>query len=422
MAFDFTKFTIDAIRSIDEIRALNATPQNTGSPVEKTESRINAFYRALGLPAFGQIYNYNNGNLFDTELPNNTLAKLDARNILFSANIPEDTVQGLLDYNKFHVDDGLLGLRTRGILLPMMVNGNIHVFPQQNRVGGAFNALDDDLVIDDVQYKRPLIELITLLRLRNDGVSDNTIEQNVVNDFSSLDVGDDFFSGANFNALTAQIIVNLLKVVQTLPKFINKTVKEINSIRAEVRNNFKPVIANLPSAQPIESSSFNDGATDRIKALQQETSDQNNALFALLSFDDTITSGQEITKNAKNAILANSVINMIGFSESDEIKELQNTLDKEKKLLSRLKVLQQKVDTILGIYSGISGIDILLVITALFLINQEDLLGLLNAEALDRLSALKGGTSFTPVSNVFDSISALEAKTSDLFKIVIQKL
>jgi hypothetical protein len=422
MTFDFNKFSINAIKTIDEIRATNSNPTNTMGSVERVESRINAFYRALGLPAFGTIGNYNNGNLFDiSNISNEYRYKMFERKFDFTKNIPEEKIKSFLDYNNFNITDGLeidetKAKRIRGSLIPMLVNGDISVYPKSNRVAGAF--YDKDQILDDVQYRRPLIELITLLRLRGEGLYDTEINQAIREDF---DLG--LFAGeVDFNIMTSQIVSNLLQVILEIPDFINKTIKEINKIRTQIRKNFKAEIANIPSEQPIESDSNLDGSIEKMKSSQQEVRNSNSILVSLLEFDDSITGGTEITRNMKDALLASVVLNMVE-SKIDEVdKQISDTQDKEKKLLSKLKGLQQKVDLILGIYSGISGIDILLIITALFIVERKYLLGLFNSEAQDRLLELKGNSDLGTVESVVGSIRALEAKVKELFDLIVQQI
>lgn len=422
MAFDFVNFSTKAIKTIDEIRAVNSTPQNVGAAVEKVESRINAFYRALGLPSFGSSDENNSGNYFKTEVSDENLYKLFIRENSFLIDIPEDTVKGLLDYNKLKVDDGIkfngdVPKRLRGSLIPMFVNGNILIFPKNNRVSGAFHV--EDWVVDDIVYKRPLIELIALLRLRGSELSNKVVSNIIKNDFSFINP--DLIGTVNFNVITSQISVNLLKIVSSdLPDFINKTVKEINNIRKQIRTSFKAEIANIPSEQPIELDSDQNGSLEKLKSIQEDIKGQNDVYLSLLEFDDSISNGKEITRNMKEAILSSSILDMIQVDSNDINNKISEETTRFKKLQVQLKTLQQKVDMILGIYSGISGIDILIVITALFLISEDNLLGLMNSASLDRLEDLKG-TDFTG-SDVLSSILALESKVNELYNELIQKI
>jgi len=431
MVFDFTKFSINAIKVIDEIRGTNSNPNNTVGAVEKTESRINAFYRALGLPAFvnednqrNLAFKHNNGNVFeDSGVSEVNKDKIQSRQIAFTRDIPEDKVKSFMDYNKFNIDDGIEidkvnAKRIRGSLNPMFVDGNILIYPQSNRVAGAFHA--KDYLIDDVKYKRPLIELITLLRFRGKGVYDSEINKAVQKDFSSTIPS--LLGSIDFNLITSQIVSNLLLSVLEIPDFVNKTTQEINKTRTKTRKSFESLIANIPSEQPIESKSSLDGSIDKLKSKQEEIIDRNHALISLLEFDDTITGGEEITRNMKEALLSSSVLNMIEIPTEDINKKISDTQDKEKKFLKILKNLQQKMDIVLGIYCGISGIDILLTITALFIIEEKYLLGLLNSETQDNLSALKNKIDLKEVASVSESIVALEATLSDLFRLVTQKM
>ena len=430
---NFENFSVTSIRIIDEIRSTKADPKNTaGNSTKKTESRINAFYRALGLPTIAIADENTGGNIFDplnhgnlhiresNEQTEGILGKLTRREADFDMPIDEEEVKQFLDNNKSNIlgsIDETDAKRTRGVLFPMFANGKIGIFPQSNRVAGAFFAKDQ--VIDEVLYRRPLIELIVLLRLKEIGAQ-NTITQNVVNkNFEGL--GQEvinFFAPTkfNFNLVTLELISELIKSIFEIDEFIKKTREKTNKLRINSKIIFTDKSPYVAEAQPIVKESEETGELEALKKEQLEAANVNNALLSLIEYDDTITDGGDITKNMKNALLATLVLSLV-TSDADNIGEQTKELKiEETKTIRELKASQRSMDLLIGTFSGISGVDILIVIAALFTMDEASLLGLFDDASIERLKLLKDGINITRNSDLFASVTNLENRVSELFK------
>ena len=431
---NFESFGASAIRAIDEIRSTKADPkQRTGNSSKRIESRINAFYRALGLPAIstdGTAFDrFNNGNTFVYE-PNdrrlgNILGRLDEREIVFDENIPEDIVNKFLDKNEFNILDSITqGKRTRGVLFPMFASGDFGIFPQSNRVSGAFFSKDN--VIDGITYRRPLIELIILLRLKGIGAQDTVTQADVNSNFGAL--GEevvDFFSPSNFsfNLITLEIIRELISSVFEIGNFVKDTVLKVNKLRPRLRTVYLDKKRNVAEEQSATKSSDKTGDIEKLKTKQLEEINKNNALLSLVEYDDTITNGAEITKNMKNAIFANLIVSLINSDAENINKQVEEREIEEKRVDQLLRSSQRSMDLLLGTFSGISGIDIIVVMTALFTMSLDSLLGLLDKESIVRLKKLKGvsnleslGGGISVNTDLFDSVSQLEARITKIFE------
>ena len=102
MPIDFVKFSINATKIIDEIRSTGADPKNlNNNSAMATESRINAFYRGLGLPAIRinenlEIDESNNGNLFP-----NTPGNANKRTINYDHDITEEEIRKFVESINF---------------------------------------------------------------------------------------------------------------------------------------------------------------------------------------------------------------------------------------------------------------------------------------------------------------------------------
>jgi hypothetical protein len=433
MSIDFEKFAVSAIKIIDELRSTNADTKNVDSnSAEPVESRINAFYRAVGLPAFvtnedikkEDPKNLNNGNLHETDPEDPRLEDAQAREISFSEELSEKEQLAFLDDMEESIVSSLKkfsdGGRKKGGLFPMIVNGNIRITPYERRVDGAF--FQKQKKHNGITYRRPLIELIILLRLRTEGFVDATDKQKLQDSFPELkDAG--FFEGSGENLLTIAVLESLLGVItdpEGVVKFIYSTVKNLGRIRSQVRDTFKDSKeATVAEEQPRVGESDGKGKLEQQKAEKEILKSEGEAMITLLEFDDTldVTLRTTVTKNMQNALFAPMILETL-LSDTREIDKSIKESEAKKETLDRLhKKLNKNMDLVLGTYSGISGIDVLIVITALFSISEDDLLGLLNKESMKRLEQLKL-TTFPRASKVNAAIEALEAKTEEIFKIL----
>lgn len=440
MAVDFVKFAVDGIKILDELRSTNSDPKNVSSNSAKPiESRINTFYRAIGLPAFYddetiQDKDYNNGNLFESSSNNTTKSYLNdaiERDVRFSLELDIDVQTSFLDNSTENILGSVkgprdTGVRKKGGLFPVVVNGNVKIYPQDRRVAGAFYEKDFSVNEGTVKYRRPLIETIILLRLRGQGLVDATDRENLRQDFSSI-VGEDFFDGSAENILTAQILSSLLNALiepDGIVKLVEATTKKLSRIRKQKRETFKDSKeAIVPAEQQITRESDGQGQLERLKKDRELLKAKNEVRITLLEYDDTISS--DATKNMKEALFSQMVLNALLSDSSDINKSIKECENNENNIDREQKNLNKTMDLLLGSYSGISGVDILIVILALFTINIEDLLGLLNENAIDRLTSLKkkGNTNFSLTKNtVVNSIQALEDKIKELFDIFVERV
>ena len=440
MAIDFVKFAVDAIKIIDELRSTGADPKDTDHGSAKPiESRINTFYRAIGLPAFStdktiEDKELNSGNLHekfadpensevkgfikDTKLreSNFSLELTEEAQIAFLDNM-EETVLGSI--KRLNEDGG----RGKGGLFPMVVNGNIRIIPQDRRVSGAFFQKDSQLGVSNARYRRPLIEAIVLLRLRTQGFINATDVEKLNSDFEdSLPVG--FFDGAGENILTLEITKSLANAITDpdgIIKIIDLTIEKLGVVRSQVRASFKDSKeATVAEQQPRTGSSDGEGKFEKQNERREKLKAENDARSSLLGYDDTISS--EVTKNMKDALFMPMVLDAMLTNTNEINKMLEEDKAKEKKLDQQNKRLNKNMDLILGSYSGISGIDVLIVITALFSIQIEDLLGLLNKKSIERLKKIKGEQELPVQIEITKAIKNLENKTIEIFNILDSKV
>lgn len=442
MTVDFIKLALEAIRDIDALRSTDANTKNAdNNSTRPVESRINALYRAIGLPGFVSSDsdvldpNKNNGNLFtigslsETEI-NTLVNERKSEDVKFLARLTAEQLDASLDNIRNKITDSIGDERTKGSLFPMIVNGDLRIYPQDRRVGGAFYPNDIGLTNNKIVYRRPLIELIVLMRLKQEGLANSQDQDELQNAFPELkDAG--FFNPSGENILALKTLRGLLDIIfnpEGVRKVLDNTIRDLGRIRTQIRETYDdtPEVSVPAGRQPVRPSDGR-GSFEQQELERNLVKSESEAQLTLLDFDDA--NGQA-TRNMREAALASIVIDAM-LSDSSEIDRLLFEEDvRERKLKQRQRDLNRNLDLILGHYSGISGIDILAVISALFAIEQKDLLGLLNPSNQRRLLSIKGiviAENADPASaissnfgglntNVADAIDKLENKVKQLFE------
>lgn len=430
---DFAEFAAKIIKAVDDIRSFGGatTTTPTASSNRPTESRINAFYRLLGLPSI--IPNtipegrtrassqdpLNTGNQFagnavgisdDSEL--SRLSSLRERSYL--QPITDEEAKRFVHSNTSKLDDGVPAddqtdaKRARGNLFPMIVFGEVPVFPQDRRVADAFLE-KSDRIVEDSEYRPPFIEAVILTRLKGEGVTDPQLQQQLEEDFG--------IAGQDLNILQANIVKALAESSNTIIDRLAKTVTLINESTTEFSAHSVPGINTVAEARQEFSKDIETAGSVEKRQAREEARErlQNSLLFAMEFANDG-------TKNMRDTPLMNELISLTGNQESTDGRknETKNISSKTKKDVSvALEKTQKKarqafreLEFLLGTFSGLSGVDVIVIIEALFEININQLIGLLNDDAKLRLEALKGATSSVGVA---DSVTALETKVKEIY-------
>ncbi len=422
--FDFKNFAVNVIKVVDEIRSFEK--DNITFP---SESRINALYRAIGLPAViikdSKMQSANNGNTFDVkELQYEIFqSDFDQRQFGFRTAITEEEISNFLNFNDSNLSDGIqttqngqeqLPIRIRGSLFPMVVDGEIEIFPQEKRVANAFEA-DSDLEIGANIYRRPLIESIILIRLKSQGLQDTNLQQKV-----SQDYGID--SVQQLQKIASMIISTTDSAFITIARLLDETIININKAKINTSIDFVPIISNI-AQQSIERSdkSKKIGQYDLQKALQEDHLRIKQAVLTVLEYDDTFQKETKASRNVKGAILASNLLSLLNSGDNDNVdskiqKDIDDTDRALKKYEADIKEGIMLLDLFFGTFSGLSGVDILVVFKALFAIPMNNLIGLLNDKAIQNLKDIKGESAVKNKSAVADAIDALQNKVQDIYK------
>ena len=407
--FDFEEFSVRAIRNIDSVRS------HGKKGVLPIESRINAFYRAIGLPAVvpederelpnGSPDIHNNGNVNDLNF-NTYGVRLDERQSLHDKKIEAQEVEDFLDINKQNIKASILinsaDRRKRGVLFPMVVDGRIHVFPQIKRIGGAFMS-KKELKHGKTRYKSPLIETILSIKLKGENVIDSTKQDSVNTSFKSGELKD------MHKNTEARLNRTLNKVVFVL----ENTIRLISRTRRNVGFNVLPTVTNVPEQNPkIQESETRTGELEIMKNEQEIQTGVLNAVLSLFEFDDTI--GFE-TKNLRGEGFTDLFLDLLVPRE--QANRHSKRIDRKiEKATHDIKKAFRSLDLLLGTFGAISGVDILIVISDLYRLDSEHLVGLLNKESQERLKVIKGNIpAIAGAKGLTESITKLETEITKIF-------
>lgn len=401
--FDFNKFASDAIKQIDSIRAV----------VGEQESRINAFYRLLGLPMAvkkpedgERVIKKRSDNyllLPDTEY-NKIEQGLNRRRVAFMIAVENNEIDSFFKNNKQRVDASL-NHRVRGKLLPMVADGNIEIMPKKNRVAGAFFS-DEKLDIGDgIVYKRPLIETLLYIRL---GGTQNA------ESFNDIAIA---YQSEAINKLITDVDNRFEETLDVVAATLVDAVRGISRHRKKSKTNVIPTPSNIAGARKNTMVAGSLGVLDKKKLKSQDNEVINNQVFAIFGFDDSFK--KTGTKNIIGDGLTGALIDMIaptGLPDDTKSDKKKGKLDKQiERAENGAREVHRSLDLLLGTFSGISGVDILITIMAMYLIPVKNLVGLLEPTALTRLEQIKPGSTSSAATQL-ESVEILEGKVKEIFE------
>jgi hypothetical protein len=408
--FNFENFSVRAIRYIDSLRSFGK------SGTKPNESRINAFYRALGLPTVipenerdwidGKTDEFNNGNINNLNFISYK-ADLDERIGLFDRKATNEEINNFLDLNRQNIKSSLSknesNYRYRGVLFPMIVDGRINIFPQSRRVGGAFMS-NRDLKHEMIKYKKPFIESILYFKLKGENSIDSSKQVNTSAAFQNIALGD----------LSNNASIRLRKTLYTVSHTFERTVQKINYLRGL---SGKVVIPNVPNIaqQNLSMQSIDEQIGLLDYRINQQTIKESfqNSVLSLFQFDDNINLD---TRNLQGEGLVDLFLEML-VPQNRTKKQRRNLNIQQDKVHLEIKEIFRSMDLMFGTFSGISGIDILVTIIALFELDSTYLTGLLNKKSQDRLKDIKGQNlpAVTNAKGLSESINKLQTEITKIF-------
>jgi len=456
--FDVIKFAKDMLAEVDQIRAYERIPDDKTKEGLKvpSESRLNAFYRLVGLPMlvtiedenkkdgekvannegasaarvlspgfFGgkfsgkkiknseteikvegnnrkisTILNIREGELsiiessVGTEDSNDNMTKALKDALPLIANVSEKNSKR---YGPVTVGNTNFKRQAFKKLLPPVTSYKV-ILPVRNEVARPFTLEENDKKVDSqTTLKLPFIETVVRIRLISAANAESAADQAKNQEFqNSVETVTSAENIESFNNLKAGLLEYFI-IDKLLAAFYQLAIKwkEIKKKQEVVTKSvdFKVSIKTSssrasPFGKRIEADFESDSnAIRKLKDLQNKLA-REEILLSLLPTEDTLLKTNAKTANTKNtsfSALTDQFSKLITFNSEQLRKAVSREEEFIKKQVGAIEKLRVEIDTMTGEFTGLSIPDVLAVISALFVIDVDALIGLLDADAVDNM-------------------------------------
>jgi hypothetical protein len=424
--FDFRAFANSAIKAIDEIRS-------TGSEGKSVvESRINAFYRSIGLPSLrdpnstSKTDQFNVSNAFDPgqQLADQTnavtIAAITGRNRDFQRPATQQEFAEAMHLGPGSIKDNL-DKRKRGAMWPTVVDGGIEVKPQNKRIASPY-AKEKDTLIDNGsdKMKRPMIEFVINTRSRTLGDADTTYSDKVLDDFKNT-FGVTTIKADSGNTINLRMAAKLRGGILTAIEDYNQSIKQAGKVFKDAGDIAIVPEDNIPAQNPDNAGNVLETQTSlEIQDQYQLEKDRiNQGFLTLFQYSDGDGTGR---RNLEDGMFVSNMVSLLA-AEDVKTKSDKDTGDaKKEKATTQIKQSMQGIDLFTGQFAGISGLDILIVFAALFEVPIEVLVGLLNPDAKKQFNEKKPNSTAIPVVAITDALTQLHNKLTELYDFADQNV
>lgn len=440
-SFDVATFAQSLLKDIEDKRssitaitreqAKQLGQENLKFSSSKHESRINAFYRLLGLPTELDLSG-------EFELKDSSDNKIKTRKDLIKVLLQREYEQLILTFKQFLQSNSLEDLNKQldGIqakeqqliaelfdpnhintsrLFPMIQFSQIqNIVENTNRISPSFASIQERYV-NETLTKPPFLESVITIRLLPQSGGSKINTQGAVED----------------------------AVLQSLGFALGELVKQYQRNQSEAEKHLLDGIATIRSKVPginspiVKSGDINanqrenDGITvphDIRSTYTQQQIDLYAAVISLVPLEnDIIPTGLNIqdtpfqSRNIKENALTGSFLDIIR-SNIDALNRIQQ---ENRRVFQKRQLIQDKLTAELGSsigeIGGISLAEILIVIAALFVLDEEDLIGLLSKSRFDQIiSASNNNTSTSSRSQNSAGQPDTAQKQINIFDILAQ--
>lgn len=330
--------------------------------------------------------------------------------------------------------DSSLSFQTNHQLKPFIVDPRIDssVQPINSKIAAPFLKDKSQLQIFDGEnglLKRPYIERVISTRFNNKNVAVNNqtltnIKTIVLNDVNIkntnlLDMTSDTLKNLN----NSEIIVfnNYMQTIKSLISKLHFCLIEIEDIRHRI--NFKPTPdpKNGPeSGNPgnkINNIDFSD--TDNNKEIENNIKNQTLQKYQN-ELSGTLDSGLDGTADIGDFAFSN-VDDHISISNKTTSTSFDDQLSKQNNYRNRSGQVaiddMKAIEVIMGEFSGIGIIDMLVIQAALWIMDPSNLLGLIDSAAFDRLKTSRPNINLNGLgqSGITDSLKELEKQIKYIY-------
>lgn len=449
ISFDVNDFMSGIIQTINSSRSdLFTNPSKIVENLaneqasEGVESRLNTFYRLLGLPATrdtapltgsttktqlsqystlnyieaGSISIVDNGNadLNSVKLTADKLAaKLVAREEFYRKAPPPSQMLKMIQ-EPLKITDSILGIPERkASIFPTIVDAATPVYPLQKRTAPAF--YDGDFILSgakNIKLPRPFIENVIYIRTYVFAGGDTSnFQSSILNNLKTFvgassdltndeldkllkDVGistDGFFS-----RLEAELITKLVEALRSCAVEYKQVVSQANEFKSKVK--FSPVSSDTPGIKLGNTTEILDKAVagEIDKSISRISLELENVVKRLamlptnkiMEAETNFLADAGLTNlNITSDAFMSDFSSLITFERQSIEERLAAAKQGRQSAINEYNKILEKVQYFTGEGTGISVFEVLCVFLALFTIDIKYLVLLLNKDARDRLLA-----------------------------------
>jgi hypothetical protein len=428
------------------------------SPGGIGETKLNAFYRMIGLPAATDpafVHQHRRDGEFKTyisqdgtlnyfhslynseELDREVFLQIRERNGRL-VEPPDPARFAEFMFKPENISAGVKSNSKRTSLFPLVVDAAVPVFPLTRRLAPSFqhtiNGEDYIPMGSKARLSRPLIDNIFYMRVKTinntEGVEKLKAQLQSLISASGVSVKE-----AQFTFVDLAILTKLLQILKSLATKFEEARKEVQGLSTQIA--FVPTPVSNPQMRSAQSTTIK--AETKIYALDQEIAlikaeiaNQNAIAFMLPT--EQVKRREEIrrlehgvsTSNIVPDVLVAQLNSLITYEVEELNRKLQEKQHEKDEKLTRVEQLKQQLMYYTGEFSGLSIFDVICIIYGLFAIETKYLLGLLNEDAQKRLkedeffrppdSTIEALFNTTPAT-VAESLKALEEKVIEAFNI-----
>lgn len=464
--FDAVEFATQLYSVIDSYRSQISAKYNDlviaapTSPGGIGETKINAFYRMIGLPAASDPEFVNNSsknqnfqsivsqdstiNYFqslygDAVKDKELFRKIKERNYKLTA-APDPKRFAEFMFTPTGMSEGLDGSDKRTSIFPLIVDAAVPVFPLNRRIAPSFqhtiNGEDYIVMGSKTRLSRPLIDNIIYMRVKtiNNDAGIKALESQLKSLAIDTGVPTAYSSSLTFIDLT--IRTKLLQILKGLAAKFDEARKGAQELSTKI--SFVMTHVENPAMRSAQSADIKPEAKiyaldSEIASIKFEIANQNAIAFMLPT--EQVKRREEFrrlehsisTSNIAQDVLISQLNNLVTHEAVELNLKLQEKQHERNEKLTRAEGLKQQLMYYTGEFSGLSIFDVICVIYGLFAIEKADLLSLLSEDALNRLME---DEFFRPrdsdILKVFDakrktvseSLTALEEKVREAFRVI----
>jgi len=439
---------------------------------ELVESRLNAFYRMIGLPATRNdsirfLRTKSNLETTDTQLSQNNTLNYFSPGLISVKNSNGEYIDGNKASNLISGRESALqksvdpekmvemvikpisldasvkpNQSRRTSLFPMLVDASTPIYPLKKRTAPLFN--DGDFILSgasNTRLPRPFIESVIYMRTKvysgaiyeklkidlasniRTFVKGNTqplsSEEEALTSkelIESLGLGTDN-SIENFNLLELELINKLIQAIRKSSMNYRATLNRATELKKQVMfiPEYKENPAEISGNSKKSIEGIVAGSVDKIiYSLENQLAELSSFINLLPTNEvkraDTSyrSEGDEVVRNVLPDAFISDFTSLITFDRGHIQSQLAEAKVKRAKILSEYNLLKEGIQYFTGEHTGLSIFDILCVFLALFTILVESLVLLLNKDARERLL----NSSFYSFQNDTDNEGVLKETSS----------